>query len=108
VTGSNALTGNVSALPTGLTFLSVRGSNTLSVASATSWRTASMRYVLTYSALTSTEVDDLLIAMATVTSWTNENQIQLNGCSNAARTSASDSAVTTLTGTYGVTVVTAP
>lgn len=54
---------------------------------------------------TSTMIDDLLIDLANVTTWTNEQTIDLSSSNLPARTSASDVAVSTLQGN-GVTVLT--
>jgi hypothetical protein len=55
--------------------------------------------------LTATQVDNLLIALSSVTTWTNEKLVDLQEPGNAARTSASDAAVATIQ-SRGATVLT--
>jgi hypothetical protein len=94
------------ASETNLRFLKLDNISANYVYSSASWP-AGMRYFqvtppATYG-LSATEVNSILIDLA-ATTWTGEKFIDLRG-SNAARTSASDSAVATLTG-MGVTVYT--
>lgn len=94
------------ASETNLRFLKLDNISANYVYSSASWP-AGMRYFqvtppATYG-LSATEVNNILIDLA-ATTWTGEKLIDLRG-SNAARTSASDSAVATLTG-MGVTVYT--
>lgn len=104
VTGANTISGSTAALPAGMAIFGVQGANTVT-GSATPWRTASMsNVVLTGGALSSAGVDNLLIALANVVSWTGIKNIDLRG-NNAGRTSASNAAVATMTG-LGATVLT--
>ena len=108
VTGSNTLYGNVTAVPSGLITLYITGLSTLSAYTSRSWPTSMRQVYLTPvspGGLSSTAVDQLLIDLAAyVTTWTIEKVVTLTGA-NAARTSASATAVTTLQG-RGVTVTT--
>ncbi|ADZ69105.1 Soluble lytic murein transglycosylase and regulatory protein [Polymorphum gilvum SL003B-26A1] len=129
VTGSNTLSGDVAALPAGLThlrlfgsttlggdladlpagvnFMTVMGANTLTM-SGTIWAAAtSMRQVRINGTVPkpSSFTDNLLIALSSVGTWTNERLIDLQEPGVGARTAASDAAVATLTG-LGVTVET--
>ena len=105
-TGSNTTSGLISALPAGLTYYYNTGSNT--VADYTAGRTwaNNQQYFLSLptvgNGLSSTEVDNLLIDLANVVTWTGNKVINIAG-NNAARTSASDAAKATLLG-KGVTV----
>jgi len=104
--GSNTTSGLISALPAGLTYYYNTGSNT--VADYTAGRTwaNNQQYFLSLptvgNGLSSTEVDNLLIDLANVVTWTGNKVINIAG-NNAARTSASDAAKATLLG-KGVTV----
>lgn len=124
--GSNTLTGSLNTLPTGLSAFNVAGANTISgstaalpsalslfvlqgnnsvATSTTPWRTAAIsNVVLAGGALSSASVDNLLVALANVTSWAGVRTIDLRG-NNAARTAASNAAVATITG-LGATVLT--
>ena len=104
----SVLTGDVADLPSVMTYLYL--GNTKSVLTEyTSPRTwpNNMYYLNIYAVspggLDSTEVDNLLIDLA-ATTWTAEKKIYIQG-TNAARTSASDAAVATLSG-MGVAVYT--
>src|SRR3990167_1744696 len=104
--GLNTTSGLISALPAGLTYYYNTGSNT--VADYTAGRTwaNNQQYFLSLptvgNGLSSTEVDNLLIDLANVVTWTGNKVINIAG-NNAARTSASDAAKATLLG-KGVTV----
>jgi hypothetical protein len=103
VQGSNTLSGSVSAL-TGLTYLNVTGSNTLEMPTSTPWRIASMRYVsIGGQPKDQTFIDNTLIALSQVTSWTNEKQVLLNYPGNSAP-SAAGLAAKAIIASYGVTV----
>ncbi len=104
---SITLTGTTAQLPTGLTYLYLSSNSITLTGSSTPWQTASMRYVYisAYGLATATDVDNLLIALSGVTSWITEKLVDLRGAGNAARTAASNAAVSTIQG-YGVTVLT--
>ena len=104
---SIAVTGTTAQLPTGLTYLYLSSNSITLTGSSTPWRTASMRhvYISAYGLATATDVDNLLIALSGVTSWVTEKLVDLRGAGNAARTAASNAAVSTIQ-SYGVTVLT--
>ena len=102
--GQNTVSGSLAALPAGLTNYNHSGQNTV-VPGVSAWATA-LRYVRLDGALTQGEVDTLLTNLSAVTTWTNEQTIELRYGGNAARSSAVDAAVATLQGN-GVTVNTA-
>jgi len=108
ITGSNTVTGNLSSLPSGLSTVVISGSNT--VADYTSPRTWANNMVQVYMrqaagyGLSTSEVDNLLIDLSAVPTWTSSKSIDLRGV-NAARSSASDAAVAILV-SKGVTVLT--
>ena len=102
--GSNTVSGSLSDLPSGVTYVSITGSNTCTYNTASGSRTWSsgMREVYdrpVTGVMTSDMIDALLIDLAAQATWANEKTINIKG----TRTSASDAAVTTLTG-YGVAV----
>ena len=103
----SVLTGDVADLPSVMTYLNL--SNTQSTMNSYTRKTwvANMKYLYLYTVspggLDSTEVDNLLIDLA-ATTWTVDKKIYILG-TNAARTSASDSAVATLI-SMGVSVTT--
>ncbi len=108
VAGSNTLSGNIADAPGGLTNLAVFGSNTLSdYAAGRVWannmRQLYLRQATGYG-LNTSEVDNLLIDLSNVSTWSTEKVVNIAG-NNASRSSASDSAVLTLQG-KGVTVTT--
>ena len=104
--GSNTITGNLSSLPSDLYFLYCTGSNTISDYTALHTFAENFQYMLSLpaagSGLDSTEVDNLLIDLAKITTWAGAKVIDIAG-NNAARTGASDAAVTDLQA-KGVTV----
>ena len=108
ISGSNTITGNLSSLPSGLSTVTITGSNT--VADYTSPRTWANNMVQVYMrqaagyGLSTSEVDNLLIDLSAVPTWTSSKSIDLRGV-NAARSSASDAAVAILV-SKGVTVLT--
>jgi len=107
-TGNNTTSGDIASLPVGLTYYYNAGSN--QVDTYTAGRTWSNNMSRVYHApasgygLSSTEVDNLLIDLASVATWTGSKEVYLAG-NNAARTAASDAAVIILQG-KGVTVTT--
>lgn len=128
---NNALTGDLSGLPSSLTYLHILGNNTLSgdmndlpleltyvyilgqneIADYTSGHVFNSTFdnfqinQASGFGLSSTEVDNLLIDLATyATTWVGSKYVNIAG-NNAARTSASDAAVSTLQG-LSVTVIT--
>jgi hypothetical protein len=109
VWGNNTMYGSLSDVPTGVTYLGILGSyNTVSGYSyPRTWpnlmKNVSVQPKIGYG-LNSTEVDNLLIDLASRT-WTGtEKEVWLKG-GTAPRTAASNTAVTTLQG-KGVTVTT--
>ena len=106
VSGFNTMDGDLGDLPGGVIYIALTGLNGVTMSTTTPWRTATMAYVRIHGTLSQTDVDNLLIALANVVSWVGAKTIDLNGGTNASRSSASDAAVSTLTGA-GVTVLTA-
>ena len=107
-TGDNTLNGNLASLPANITYFYV--GDVCRISDYTSGRTWAnninriyMKTTTGYG-LSSTEVDNLLIDLANVSTWVVVKSIDLRG-NNAARTSASDAAKATLEG-KGVTVLT--
>ena len=105
---ASSISGNLSSLPSGLSTVVISGSNT--VADYTSPRTWANNMVQVYMrqaagyGLSTSEVDNLLIDLSAVPTWTSSKSIDLRGV-NAARSSASDAAVAILV-SKGVTVLT--
>jgi len=97
----------LSSLPTWLTYFNCQGSNTIADYSGRTWA-GNQRYVYLVpvigGGLSSSEIDQLLIDLAVVSTWVIEKIVYLRG-TNAARTAASDAAVATLV-SKGVTVTT--
>ncbi len=108
-TGSNTISGALSDLPSGLTYFNCTGSNTISDYTAPHTWSNSINYIKLIQAVGSgldeTEVDNLLIDLASAT-WAGGNRRVELPTPNAPRSSASDAAVATLLG-KSVTVVTA-
>jgi hypothetical protein len=104
--GQSSLSGDLADSNANLTFfLCLGGFNTVFVSNGATPAQTSMRYVYIQGVgLSAAEVDDVLIFLAQISTWTNEKIVNLAG-NNAPRTSASDTAVSTLQG-YGVTVTT--
>jgi len=106
--GSNVVTGSLTSLPLGITFIIISGLNT--VKGYTSNRIWANNFDYLYyrptagNGLSSTEVDNLLIDLANVSTFKFNKTIDVAG-NNNARTSASDAAVAILL-SKGVTVVT--
>lgn len=98
VTGSNTLTGDVADLPTGLVYLDIAGSSSLSYVSSSPILDAITRQCRIESGLSAAEVDRILIDLADAGKTPIiEKLIDLAGGGNEARTAASDAAVSTLT-----------
>jgi hypothetical protein len=101
-TGSNTLSGSVTGL-TGLTYLGCTGSNTITYNTSSGSHTwpSGTRYVQispgSTGVFTSAMTDAILIDLSSVTTWGTEKAVVLRG-NCGARTSASNTAVTTLTG----------
>jgi hypothetical protein len=108
-TGSNTISGALSDLPSDLTYFNCTGSNTISDYTAPHTWSNSINYIKLIQAvgngLDETEVDNLLIDLASAT-WAGGNRRVELPTPNAPRSSASDAAVATLLG-KSVTVVTA-
>ena len=77
VQGNNTLTGNISTLPPGLTFLIVRGNNTLAFTSNI-WPFGNTFRSINISNLSTAGTNNILEAAQAVTSWTNEQVIDLS------------------------------
>jgi len=103
-TGSNTISGDVTNLPSGLTYFRCTGSNTINDYTSPTIFSVSITYflLLPVGGLSETEVDNLLIDLDA--SGMSSGTINISG-NNAARTAASDAAVTSLQG-KGVTVTT--
>lgn len=109
VNGSNSITGDIGDIPSCCEIIEIGGFNTVGTYTDSAWSPESMYYITLIpgapGGLDEDEVDQLLIDIdSTVTSWAGSKAITLIG-NNAARTSASDAAVTSLEG-KGVTVTT--
>ena len=106
--GSNTVSGDIANLPTSLTYFSCHGSNTVSdYTTPHTWTTKPAAFILVpvgAGGLSTTEIDNLLIDFDADLTWASGNVITLTG-TNAARSSASDAAVTNMT-TEGATVTT--
>ena len=105
--GSNTVSGDVGNLPSGLTYFYCLGSNTISDYSGKTWTTRPDTFVLVpvgAGGLSEAEIDQLLIDFDDDLAWASGNTITLTG-TNAARSTASDAAVTSLEG-EGVAVTT--
>ena len=106
IQGSNTISGDIANAPANLTSLRIDGSNQLNIYTVGRTWSNNQNYIYLRQAvgfgLDSTEVDNLLIDLANVTTWVGAKTVDIRGA-NAARTSASDAAVTTLQG-KGVTV----
>ena len=107
-TGSNTVSGDLADLPSVLTYFSCSGSNTISIYTSPRVWANLMGYILSLpaagSGLDSTEVDNLIIDLSAVVTWSGSKVINIAG-NNEARTAASDAAVAVLIG-KGVTVTT--
>ena len=105
--GTNApsISFSLADLPSGVTYVGISGRNTCTYNTASGSRTwaSGMRQVYcrstTTTSLTSAMIDAILIDLSAQATWSNERSVSLKG----TRTSASDAAVSTLTG-YGVVV----
>ena len=108
-TGSNTITGNLSSLPSVMTYFACSGSNTINdYTSPRTWANNMNTLILTPVAgggLTAEMVDNLFIDLANVATWTGTKAITITG-TNAAPTAASADARNTLSTTKGVTIVT--
>jgi hypothetical protein len=110
IIGNNTVYGNMYNLPAGITYIDIEGKNSVtftdSQQSPRVWASGIRKVYLRPSAgvFTSAMTDALLISLSGQSSWANEKTIDLRG-NCGARTSASNSAVSTLQG-YGVTVLT--
>ena len=97
--GSNTLSGDIANLPAGLTYLAVTGSNTIADYTGKNWTTKPATFVLIpvgAGGLSEAEMDQLLIDFDDDLVWAAGNVITLTGA-NAARSAASDAAVTNMT-----------
>ena len=110
--GSNTLAGSVNSLPTTLEQVSIGGNNTVTGYTAGyNWNTSIGTVVLLSNTpgvgFTNTAIDNILIDLNNrVTNWTRTKSITLKGIDTPKRTSYSNSAVNTLTGSSkGVTII---
>lgn len=104
--GQNTVYGDFANLPANVSYVVINGQSTVSDYTAGRAWAANLRAISinpTSGGLSSTEVDDLLIELSAQT-FINEKIVSIAG-TNAARTAASDAAVTSLQG-QGVTVTT--
>ena len=105
--GSNTTTGDIANLPSDLTYYYNAGSNTVDTYTAgRTWANNMQRFVHLPAAgygLSSTDVDNLLIDLANVTTWTSSKEIDLSG-NNAAPGPLGKAAIDTLRNVKGVTV----
>lgn len=107
VDGNNTISGDFNDVPANIKTCIILGNNTVSdYTYPHTWASTMANVILSpvSGGLDDTQVDNLLIDLANVTTWVGEKQVTLQG-TNAARTSASDAAVATLQG-KGVTVTT--
>ena len=105
--GSNTVSGDLTNLPSGLTYFYCYGSNTISDYTGKAWTTKPATFILIpvgAGGLSTAEIDQLLIDFDDDLAWSGGNTITLTG-TNAARSAASDAAVTSITG-EGATVTT--
>ena len=112
--GNNTVFGNIANLPINIRHYNVRGYNgVVNYTSGRVWSNNMLKVrntpISPLPGLSSSEVDNLLIDLALVSTWNTTNvfipaEINIGGV-NAARTSASDSAVTTLI-SKGVLIIT--
>jgi trimeric autotransporter adhesin len=103
-TGNNTVSGSLADLPSALTVYSHGGSNTVTFSGAT-WHRTTMDTVRFGNNKNSATVDAVFNALAaTVTSWTGSRVVDLQETGNAAPTSASATARTTIAG-LGATVL---
>lgn len=106
VSGLNTVTGNIFDSPLIMTSLIVTGNSTISEYTAGKvWQSGmvEVQSVPVSGGLTTTEVDNLLIDLSNATWVSIPNVIRLTG-NNAPRSSASDSAVITLQGSFDNTI----
>ena len=101
------ITGNLSSIPAVMTYFYCSGSLiTVTGYTTRTWANNMRRVYFIPGAgygLTASEIDQLLIDLANVATWVTEKSINISS-PNAARTSASDAAFTTLTVTKGVAI----
>ena len=106
--GSNTVSGDIANLPSGLTYFYCSGSNTVSgYTTPHTWLTKPATFILApvgAGGLSEGEIDNLLIDFDADLVWAAGNMITLTG-TNAARSAASDAAVTNMTG-EGCTITT--
>jgi len=107
ILGQTTLFGDIAHLPSGLAYLNCCGLNTISDYSGKTWTTKPVTFTLIPTGaggLSTAEIDQLLIDFDDDLIWAAGNIITLTG-TNAARSAASDAAVTSLQ-SEGVTVTT--
>ena len=106
--GSNTVSGDIANLPSSLTYFRCSGSNTISDYTIPhTWTTKPANFILIpagVGGLSESEIDNLLIDFDADLVWAAGNEITLTG-TNAARSSASNAAVTNMTN-EGATVTT--
>jgi hypothetical protein len=107
---NNTITGSLNSLPSNINNFWVEGSNTIDTYIAgRNWPSNMSNFILKSTTvgtgLTSTEVDNLLIDLDSGNTWAASTSLTITGVYHAARTFASNAAVTSLQG-KGVTVTT--
>ena len=105
--GNNTVSGDIANLPSGLTYFGCWGSNIIADYSGKTWTTKPAKfYIVPVSpgGLSTAEVDQLLIDFDADLTWASGDAIELTG-TNAARSAASDAAVTNMTN-EGATITT--
>ena len=101
VRGTSVITGALQDAPSACSSLHIRGNSTLNGYNGTPWKTGTQNVSLvrldnSTNALSSTEVDELINDINAQAARPNNGGLFLQGASLAARTSASDAAVTAL------------
>ncbi|RJS72492.1 hypothetical protein CW696_02830 [ANME-2 cluster archaeon] len=104
--GHNTVFGDIANLPDGISYFYCGGDNTISDYSGKTWTTKPSDFYLIPASggLSTAEVDQLLIDFDADLTWASGDAIELTGA-NAARSAASDAAVTNMTN-EGATITT--
>jgi len=105
--GNNTISGDLANIPDGVTYFKCGGNNVVANYSGKTWTTKPATFKLipvSPGGLSTAEVDQLLIDLDADLTWASGDVIELTGA-NAARSSASDAAVTNMVA-EGATVTT--